>query len=295
MNPLLLAHPFIHLSPMTRGLRAKSIEKKRAIYRAHFEDAVELAVDLYRCELRKPQGEKRLGLAKIASNVRAEYVLLGHPVKLSPQTILNRHKGVLGYTDSRERVRNLSKEQSKALMDYIISMAEWGWPATSRMILDWANSLRRESGQKPITGRNWVPRWVLAHPEIAAYRPKGHESKRGQAANLHNLASWFDLYGDVVMARRTFSEYPDLTEPVAAECIYAMDESGFQPYGAPGGNQVYGKSGKKNQYQQRDGTRETITVLTTICADGSTLPPAVIFKGEGFLIKWSQDNPLNAS
>jgi tRNA(Ile)-lysidine synthase TilS/MesJ len=74
---------------MTRGLRAKSIEKRRAIYREHFDEAVELAVGLYRSKLQKPCGRKRLGLAKIASNVRAEYVLIGHPVKLSPQTILN--------------------------------------------------------------------------------------------------------------------------------------------------------------------------------------------------------------
>jgi len=38
-----------------------------------------------------------------------------------------------------------------------------------------------------------------------------------------------------------------------------------------------------------------ITVVVVICADGTSLPPAVIFKGECFQTSWKQDNPLNAS
>ncbi|KAH9165070.1 hypothetical protein EDB89DRAFT_1858704, partial [Lactarius sanguifluus] len=39
--------------------------------------------------------------------------------------------------------------------------------------------------------------------------------------------------------------------------------------------------------------RENITVLPTICADGTTLPPTVIYKGESFQVKWLQNNPLD--
>ena len=42
-------------------------------------------------------------------------------------------------------------------------------------------------------------------------------------------------------------------------------------------------------------TRENITVVVSIAADGSSIPPAVIFKGQAFLPQWKQDNPLNAS
>jgi len=34
-----------------------------------------------------------------------------------------------------------------------------------------------------------------------------------------------------------------------------------------------------------------MTVLVTICTNGTALPPAVIFKGKGYLMKWHQDNP----
>jgi hypothetical protein len=58
---------------------------------------------------------------------------------------------------------------------------------------------------------------------------------------------------------------------------------------------VIGAAKKKTQYQQRDGNRENITVMVTICADGEEIPPAVIYKGKGFSTLWHQENELKAS
>jgi hypothetical protein len=57
---------------------------------------------------------------------------------------------------------------------------------------------------------------------------------------------------------------------------------------------VIGPAGAKIQHQQRSGNRENITVLPTICTDGTSVPPIVIYKGEAFQMKWLQDNPLDA-
>ncbi|KAF9513196.1 hypothetical protein BS47DRAFT_1296650, partial [Hydnum rufescens UP504] len=40
---------------------------------------------------------------------------------------------------------------------------------------------------------------------------------------------------------------------------------------------------------------ENITILDTICADGSCLTPIVIFKAKQLSVGWMQDNPLKAS
>ena len=58
---------------------------------------------------------------------------------------------------------------------------------------------------------------------------------------------------------------------------------------------VIGSQGKTMQHQRREGTHENITVIVTICADGTSIPPAVIFKGQAFLAKWEPENPLGAS
>ena len=48
------------------------------------------------------------------------------------------------------------------------------------------------------------------------------------------------------------------------------------------------------QYQQQGGDCENTTVIVTVCTDGTSMPPAVIFKGKGYQVKWKQGNPANA-
>jgi hypothetical protein len=43
------------------------------------------------------------------------------------------------------------------------------------------------------------------------------------------------------------------------------------------------------------GSRETVTTIDCICADGTVLPPFIIMKGKYVLARWSQDSPLPAS
>ena len=81
---------------------------------------------------------------------------------------------------------------------------------------------------------------------------------------------------------------------VDPECIWAADETGIQT-GSAVHERVIGMKGKRIQHQKQDGNRENITAIVTIAADGSNIPPAVIFKGQAFLAKWEQENSLGAS
>ena len=47
----------------------------------------------------------------------------------------------------------------------------------------------------------------------------------------------------------------------------------------------HGTKKTKVQHQQWDRNCEKITVIVTICADGTSLPPAVLFKGQAFQVK----------
>ncbi|PBK71770.1 hypothetical protein ARMSODRAFT_973349 [Armillaria solidipes] len=46
--------------------------------------------------------------------------------------------------------------------------------------------------------------------------------------------------------------------------------------------QIVGPAGETIQHQQQSGNQENITILVTICEDGTSIAPAVIFKGEYF-------------
>jgi hypothetical protein len=127
------------------------------------------------------------------------------------------------------------------------------------------------------------------------------DNKRGRAVNPTTNAAWFDLLEDV-LAGRYDHEFGGATgegddtgyEPIRPENIYGTDESGFMASSATR-ERVIGGVGKRTQHQQADGGRENTTVIVTICADGTCLKPAVIFKGKAFNVKWDQENPTNAS
>ncbi len=50
--------------------------------------------------------------------------------------------------------------------------------------------------------------------------------------------------------------------------------------------QVICQTSTKHANVTQDGNRELVTVIETICADGTVLPPFVIFKGKSHSIGW---------
>ena len=108
------------------------------------------------------------------------------------------------------------------------------------------------------------------------------DSSRSRAVNPITKEEYFRILKE---AREKY-KIPD-------ELVYGADETGIQS-GIGVTERVIGPAGTKLQHQQRSGNRENITVLPTICADGTSVTPTVIYKGEAFQTKWLQDNPLNA-
>jgi len=51
---------------------------------------------------------------------------------------------------------------------------------------------------------------------------------------------------------------------------------------------------QKAVYSVEDGDRELITIIETVCADGTALKPTVIFQGKRTNLAWGSDNPCGA-
>jgi hypothetical protein len=96
------------------------------------------------------------------------------------------------------------------------------------------------------------------------------------------------------------SHYYDLLEKTLAihniqpDNIYGFDESGF-PLGVGKKTHVIGPATSGPTKCQQDGSKENVTVMACICADGTNVPPVVIFSGYNFLEKWCQKNPIDAA
>ena len=188
-----------------------------------------------------------------------------------------------------EKNQHLSTEETNQIIEYATELANRGWGLSLKHIKEHANEILRARLGPTFkgVGKNWAHRFVERnHDRLKSYWTHGLDESRAQAANPHTKKAFFELLEKTIQGEDGEDSIPD-------ELIYGADETGIQK-GIGTKQRVVGGTGKKVQHQVRSGDRENITIIETICADGTTIAPAVIYKGEGYQVNWKQDNPLNA-
>lgn len=138
---------------------------------------------------------------------------------------------------------------------------------------------------------SWVTRFLHRHhDQLTSQWTTGMDSNRHNAESEYKYKLYFKLL------QQKITQYS--LEP---EHTYNMDEKGF----AIG---VLGRSKRifsRRQYEKKevrqarqDGSREWVSLLAAICADGTALPPGIIFSSKNSTIQsqWVADiNPENHS
>ena len=273
------------------------------------EEAVQRAIKLYE-SLAHLNPEKPPGYRTVCKMVEDELEQeTGVKIKLCHNTVRARSNGMPGhppgmtkYSKSSLGVRFLTgfnqekawllPKEEKTIIDFILELASRGWPLNKQWTRDHVNKIcqARLGAEFPEggVGECWVDRFLDRHRDLVqTYRAHPLESLRGQAVNPFTHRGFYDLLGRTLKTG-------DNRSPITEGNIYRSDESGFQTGTGSSNEKVIGAAGKRIQHQQKTGNRENITVMVTICADGTSVPPAVIFKGSKYLVKWKQDNPTNA-
>lgn len=81
---------------------------------------------------------------------------------------------------------------------------------------------------------------------------------------------------------------------VPPELLYKIDKTSTpQQLGVK--LRVVGPRESRRQHLQESGTKENITILVTICADGTVLPPTIVFKNKELPEDIYHENVANAS
>lgn len=238
--------------------------------------------------------KKPRGVRKICREVEAEcFAETTKSIKLSKSTVFERSMGreSIGEFNANTK-RWLTPAEEEAVVAFTIDTAQRGFPLSHKRLKEHVDSIcRAKKGESfPATGvgKEWTSRFVERHSDrLHPYWSRPLDNLRARAVNPTTTAAYFDLLEEVLKGS-------DGEDPISPDCIYGMDETGLQQ-GVGASERVIGASGQKRQYQQRGGDRENITVLVTICADGTSIPPAVIYKGQAFHSSWVQDNPVKAS
>lgn len=266
----------------------KSDAKKKLLAREAHNGIMARAISAYQTELRKPRWKPHKSARTICKDFETLYLQeTGKLVHLSHSTLTRLASGGRSRAEADARKSWLTQEEIDVVSDYIIETANRGFPLSHRRLKEHVNEICRArlGSSFPVTGvgKNWTQRFVERHSSrLKTSWSHPLETKRGRAVNPNTNAAYFDLLADV---KHKFD--------IEVDCTYGVDEVGCQASGGEN-ERVIGGRNPGPQYQVRDGNRENITVLVTICADGTSTPPAVIFKGSAYQVKWLQDNPANA-
>jgi hypothetical protein len=133
-------------------------------------------------------------------------------------------------------------------------------------------------------GINWVDRFVKRYPdELISKWTTAMDNSRYKADSGKKYSLYFDLLRDKI------DQYH-----VEARHIYNMDEKGFMLGVVSRLKRIFSKASYEDQKRRstiQDGSREWITLLACICADGSYPEPALIYQSKSGSI---QDSWLRA-
>ena len=245
-------------------------QARRRVKNAHYQEAI----DEYLREQEKPAGTKKRGLRIIARKHKIDHNTLGRLVK-----------GGQSMSAFNASKRKLTFAEERVLVDFILESADRACPMTASSIEEHANAIlafREVSGEK--VGGSWTQRFLDRYcDELQSHWSSPLATQHVKSLNKEAVTHWFQLIEERLVKRG-----------IKTHNIYGMDESGFPPSHS-GKERVVGRRGSKIQHRASGANRENVTALVTICADGSTLKPIIIFKGCNFMKNWGKDNVSQVS
>jgi len=166
-----------------------------------------------------------------------------------------------------ESDRLLNNQQEQQLISWIRRQCELFPPPTPRIVSNVAAQLAGRQPQK----NNWCSRFVKRHKDSVDSRYLSTlDLARHKADSRASYGQYFEIIGNKI------EEYG-----ITMQNIYNMDEKGFVIGQIQKSKRIFTTSTYKEDrlaVAGQDGNREWITVLATICADGTALSPALIYK-----------------
>ena len=190
---------------------------------------------------------------------------------------------------AHERDQILTHAEERELVRWITRLTITGYPPRYKTLREMAEEIRKrrvkdinEEGMQLIEydriGKDWVRRFLLRHSELASVRARSIDAVRVKDTSPERLQQWF------AELEKVLAEYN-----IKPENIYNMDESGFA-IGEKEAGKVIINAEVRQKFQAKPGRQEWVTVVECICADGTVVPPLVIFKAENLSIQWIPAN-----
>ena len=222
-----------------------------------------------------------------ARHPTATFRYLESQFKINKDRINRRYRETHASRFNRRTPSNarLSPEQDKALCYFLNFLAQFGVPLVYQKIASAANHILQINNpdEKPV-GRDWPSRWIGSHPQFKVVKEKPIEQARAEAMNVYNIRQWFR------QLEATMREHD-----IYQEDFWNMDEMGLR-IGVGRGQWVIVPA--DDQYLSRfshiigvHGDRDQCTIIKSVSAAGTCIPPMAIMKGVVILKRWFTELP----
>jgi hypothetical protein len=173
--------------------------------------------------------------------------------------------------------RILNEAQHQALIQYTIDQAtEGGMGATKPMLRAAAVYLRRQEGKDPPSER-WFNQWLKSTPSLHTIKTKPISSHRVDMHTESDLKEWFEQQYRSALVHTSI-----LDQERPQDYIYNIDKKGYR-IAIPGGQEVVVPTNINDMYVGIPENRLSLTIIESICANGTTDPPIVIIPGKSII------------
>lgn len=201
--------------------------------------------------------------------------------RVPPTTLRRRFNQGLSRRESHSNQQLLAPEQEDQLVQWILDLEKQGHAPTHKQAREMAQYISISSGGPKSVGLKWIYRFLKRHAAIGTKIGRRMDALRIQNTNPEDLRAWYDLVKQNIVDFR-----------VDPANIWNMDETGLS-VGACSNGRVIGSSATKRTYKKVPSeSRERVTILETISAEGEFIRPLVIFKGKELQTSWFQHDSV---
>lgn len=216
------------------------------------------------------------------SGVPGSYRAIADHSGVPRSTLHHRAHGRRSIEEKAESQHYLTPFEEKAVVDFILQMAELGTPVRVKYIpsIAFSSTRHRPLLDRPLKppGKNWVKALEKRRPELVARRVKAMDWNRHDKNTYEKIEHWFEVIGRV------------LEDPaIVRENVYNMDETGVMLSMLGSVKVLVGKADLRT-YRGARVKRTTVTAIECISADGRYLNPMVIWPATTHRSNWTTHN-----
>ncbi len=260
---------------LTRGTRARSKQGRGpGIPRFHIHHLVYMTPHSNRVQISPNEGSILLAISAFQSGQCASISAAAKIYKVPKTTLIHRIKGRPAREDYNPQNKRMSTVEEEVIVQNILKLDAQGLSPTISLVKEMADSICKARGGPPI-GVNWAKNFIKRTPRLQVKLGRTYESQRRLCEDPQIIQGWFAL------VRNTINKYGILPQD-----IYNFDETGFQMGQISAAKSVTDASKSGRPKQVKPTNTQWVTLIQGACADGSTIPPFLVFKGKQLNHTW---------